>query len=162
MLSQFGHIFAPRPAVAVREMLRVLKPGGRIAFSTWPPEHFTGRMFAFIARLFAAAAGRNGAGALRRSCGAIPNIVRERLGAAVTDLKFDRETLVGAALSVAHFRNAQENTIGPLTKLVASLAGRSGRLARIARRFRHDRRATLIRNDNTVRMPFLMARATKV
>ena len=49
MLSQFGHMFAPRPAVALSEMLRVLKAGGRIAFSTWPPEHFTGRMFMFIA-----------------------------------------------------------------------------------------------------------------
>ena len=29
VLSQFGHIFAPRPEVAVREMLRVLKLGGR-------------------------------------------------------------------------------------------------------------------------------------
>jgi SAM-dependent methyltransferase len=50
VLSQYGHIFAPRPAVVVREMLRVLKKGGRIAFSTWPPEHFTGQMFAFVAR----------------------------------------------------------------------------------------------------------------
>src|SRR5271169_3074411 len=50
VLSQYGHMFAPRPAVAVREMLRVLKKGGRIAFSTWPPEHFTGQMFAFVAR----------------------------------------------------------------------------------------------------------------
>jgi ubiquinone/menaquinone biosynthesis C-methylase UbiE len=50
VLSQFGHIFAPRPAVALKEMLRVLKAGGGcIAFSTWPPEHFTGRMFTFIA-----------------------------------------------------------------------------------------------------------------
>src|SRR5262249_31012955 len=28
VVSQFGHIFAPRPEVAVGEMLRVLKPGG--------------------------------------------------------------------------------------------------------------------------------------
>src|SRR3989442_157483 len=32
VLSQFGHMFAPRPAVAIAEMLRVLKPGGTIAF----------------------------------------------------------------------------------------------------------------------------------
>src|SRR5215471_17857484 len=38
VLSQFGHMFAPRPELAVAEMLRVLRPGGRIAFSTWPPE----------------------------------------------------------------------------------------------------------------------------
>ena len=29
VLSQFGHMFAPRPALALAEMLRVLKPGGR-------------------------------------------------------------------------------------------------------------------------------------
>ncbi|WP_429570898.1 class I SAM-dependent methyltransferase [Paraburkholderia sp. JPY419] len=42
VLSQFGHIFAPRPEVAIVEILRVLKPGGTIAFSTWPPEDFVG------------------------------------------------------------------------------------------------------------------------
>ena len=42
VLSQFGHMFAPRAEVATREMLRVLKPAGRIAFSTWPPELLTG------------------------------------------------------------------------------------------------------------------------
>src|SRR6185437_12640190 len=41
--SQFGHIFAPRPAIAIGEMLRVLKPGGTIAFNTWPPELFVGK-----------------------------------------------------------------------------------------------------------------------
>src|SRR5213592_3479812 len=33
VLSQFGHMFAPRPEVAIAEMLRVLKSGGTIAFS---------------------------------------------------------------------------------------------------------------------------------
>ena len=37
VLSQFGHMFAPRPDVCTKEMLRVLKPGGVISFSTWPP-----------------------------------------------------------------------------------------------------------------------------
>jgi SAM-dependent methyltransferase len=49
VLSQFGHMFAPRPEVAVVEMLRVLKPGGTIAFSTWPPELYVGRSFALVA-----------------------------------------------------------------------------------------------------------------
>ncbi len=34
VLSQFGHMFAPRPEVAVSEMRRVLKRNGRIAFAT--------------------------------------------------------------------------------------------------------------------------------
>jgi SAM-dependent methyltransferase len=43
-------MFAPRPEVATREMLRVLKPGGRIAFSTWPPELLVGRTMALAGR----------------------------------------------------------------------------------------------------------------
>src|SRR6266853_2295024 len=50
VLSQFGHIFAPRPDVAIAEMLRVLKPGKTIAFSTWPPELCIGRLFALTGR----------------------------------------------------------------------------------------------------------------
>src|SRR5437764_6032737 len=38
VVSQYGHIFAPRPDVAAGELLRVVKPGGVIAFSTCPPE----------------------------------------------------------------------------------------------------------------------------
>ena len=34
VVSQFGHMFAPRPEVAVAEMRRVLKPSGRVAFAT--------------------------------------------------------------------------------------------------------------------------------
>lgn len=50
VVSQFGHMFAPRPDVTIAEMLRVLKPGGTIAFSTWPPEHYVGQMFALVAK----------------------------------------------------------------------------------------------------------------
>jgi ubiquinone/menaquinone biosynthesis C-methylase UbiE len=50
VVSQFGHMFAPRAEVALAEMRRVLKRGGRIAFATWPPEHFVGRFFALVAR----------------------------------------------------------------------------------------------------------------
>ena len=158
-LSQFGHIFAPRPAVAVKEMLRVLKPGGRIAFSTWPPEHFTGRMFAFIVRYQPPPAPGKDIPAPPPLWGD-PNVVRERLGAAVTDLKFARDTLVAPALSLPHFRAAQEATIGPLTKLVASLANDADRLAQVRAEF--DAMAADIFDDNTIRMPFLMSRATKL
>src|SRR5438132_12880209 len=40
VLSQFGHMFAPRPQVAIAAMLRVLKPGGTIAFATCLPDQF--------------------------------------------------------------------------------------------------------------------------
>jgi SAM-dependent methyltransferase len=159
VLSQFGHIFAPRPAVAVREMLRVLKPGGRIAFSTWPPEHFTGRMFAFVARNMPPPPPGIDPPAPPPQWGD-PTIVRDRLGDAVKDVKFARDTLVAPALSLQHFRAAQERTIGPLTKLVASLQSEPDKLAKLRAEF--DALAVDIFEDNTIRMPFLMARATKV
>lgn len=159
VLSQFGHIFAPRPAVAVREMLRVLKSGGRIAFSSWPPEHFTGRMFAFIARHSPPPPQGVDPPAPPPLWGD-PNIVRERLGGAVSDLQFARDNLVAPALSLQHFRAAQEATIGPLTRLVASLQNDPDRLARLRAEF--DAMAADIFEDNTIRMPFLMTRATKL
>lgn len=158
VLSQFGHIFAPRPAVAVNEMLRVLKRGGRIAFSTWPPEHFTGRLFALIARHMPPPLPGADAPAPPPLWGD-PNVARERLGSAVTDLKFARDTLVAPALSLAHFRTAQEATIGPLTKLVESLTDHPDRLARLRAEF--DALAADIFEDNTIRMPYLMTRAIK-
>lgn len=159
VLSQFGHIFAPRPAVAVKEMLRVLQPGGVIAFSTWPPEHFTGRMFALVARHMPPLPPSADAPAPPPLWGD-PNVVRERLGDTVRDLKFARDTLVMPALSLQHFRAAQEKTIGPLTKLVDSMKNDPDKLARLRAEF--DALAADIFEENTIRMPFLMARATKV
>ena len=118
VLSQFGHMFAPRPAVAIGEMLRVLKPGGTIAFSTWPPEHAMGRVFRLIS-------------------GYMPpppvpvapppqwgdeKIVRERLGDAVSDIKFQRESMNVAALSLHHYREMFERTAGPMIQLVQTLS----------------------------------------
>lgn len=37
-LSVFGVIFVPDPVVAVAELVRVTRPGGRIVFTTWIPE----------------------------------------------------------------------------------------------------------------------------
>lgn len=159
VLSQFGHMFAPRPAVVVKEMLRVLKAGGRIAFSTWPPEHVIGRMFALVARNLPPPPAGAEPPAPPPQWGD-PNVIRERLGTAVGDLQFARDDMVVPALSLHHFRNAQEATIGPLTKLVASLENDPAKLAKL----RSDFEAIFgdAYEDNTIRAPFLMTRATKV
>lgn len=159
VLSQFGHIFAPRPAMVVKEMLRVLKSGGTIAFSSWPPEHFVGQMFALIARHQPPPPPDAQPPAPPPLWGD-PNVIRERLGAAVKDLKFARDTLVGPALSLQHFRAGQEKTVGPLTKLVASLQKEPEKLKQL--RGTYDAMVVDIFEDNTVRLPFLMTRAIKV
>ena len=43
--SCFGVMFAPRQAVAVAELLRVARPGGRIVVAAWTPNGMVGRMF---------------------------------------------------------------------------------------------------------------------
>ncbi|MFO1488828.1 MAG: class I SAM-dependent methyltransferase [Verrucomicrobiota bacterium] len=45
VVSMFGSMFAPRPDVAIAEMHRVAKPGGRVAMANWTPEGFIGQMF---------------------------------------------------------------------------------------------------------------------
>jgi len=50
VLSSFGHMYAPHPQVAIKEMIRVTKPGGCIAFSTWPFELVYGKLFKVMAK----------------------------------------------------------------------------------------------------------------
>lgn len=50
VVSTFGVMFTADQQAAAREMMRVCKPGGRIAMANWTPESFVGRLFTIIAR----------------------------------------------------------------------------------------------------------------
>lgn len=45
VVSQFGAMFAPRPARVAAELVRVCRPGGQIAMGNWTPRGFIGQMF---------------------------------------------------------------------------------------------------------------------
>ncbi|MGH9903196.1 MAG: class I SAM-dependent methyltransferase [Pyrinomonadaceae bacterium] len=45
VVTMFGAMFAPRPETTARELLRVCRPGGRVAMANWTPAGFIGRMF---------------------------------------------------------------------------------------------------------------------
>jgi SAM-dependent methyltransferase len=45
VLSTFGVMFAPRHEIAARELVRVLRPGGRFACTSWTPEGRQGTFF---------------------------------------------------------------------------------------------------------------------
>lgn len=157
VLSQFGHIFAPRPEIAVSEMLRVLRPGGTIAFSTWPPELFTGRMFA----LSVSYSPPPPPGVASPILWGDANIVRERLGAAVRDLLFDRGELLSPVLSPQHHRELIERSAGPTIRLVEALS-KTDPLRLEAFRREYEGIVTEYLRDNILRQGFLMTRATKV
>jgi len=157
VVSQFGHMFAPRPDVAVTEMLRVLKRGGTIAFSTWPPELFMGRMFSLTGRYSPPPP----AGVSPSPLWGDPKVVRERLGELVQDVVFDRESMRTPALSPQHYRDSAERTSGALTKLVESLnKSDPGKLAAFRAEF--EALAAEYFEDNAVRQSFLMTRAIKI
>jgi len=44
VVTMFGAMFAAHPQQAANELLRVTRPGGRIAMANWTPEGFVGRM----------------------------------------------------------------------------------------------------------------------
>jgi ubiquinone/menaquinone biosynthesis C-methylase UbiE len=56
-LSTFGIMFAPNQERAAREILRVVKPGGRIGLCNWTPEGFVGQLLKTVGRYVPPAAG---------------------------------------------------------------------------------------------------------
>ena len=107
VLSQYGHMFAPRHDIAITEMLRVLRPGGTIAFSTWPPEMIIGRIFELAAKY----APPPPPGVSPPPQWGDAEIIRERLGDRVKDLRFERATMTVPVLSPQHQRASAERAV---------------------------------------------------
>jgi SAM-dependent methyltransferase len=156
VLSQFGHMFAPRPELATAQMLRVLKPGGTIAFATWPPELCTGRMFAITARY----APPLPPGVAPPVLWGDPTVVSQRLGSSVKDIVFDRATMRVPALSPQHYRTTMETTVGPLIKVIEGLAADPEKLTALRSEF--EALIAQYYEDNTVRQDYLLTRACKI
>lgn len=153
VVSQFGHMFAPRPEIAVAEMHRVLKRNGRIAFATWPPEHVVGRMFAFVGRNLSPPP----AGASPPQQWGDPAKVTERLATCFDAPFFQRGTMAFPALSLEHYRLFMERSVGPMQKLVERFATEPEKLAVLRAEF--DAMVAPYYTDNTVRQDYLLTRA---
>ena len=156
VLSQFGHMFAPRPEIAIGEMLRVVKSDGRIAFSTWPPELLIGRSFLLVGSYMPPPP----PGVPPPAQWGDPTIVSQRLGNAVSEIVFDRHRMEFPALSLQNYRAVIERTAGPMLKLVEMLSGSDpARLAQFRREY--DALIAPYFEDNIVRQDYLLTRAIK-
>jgi SAM-dependent methyltransferase len=153
VVSEFGHMFAPRPEIAVKEMRRVLKPGGRVAFATWPPEHLVGHMFAFMGRHTPPPP----PGVAPPPQWGNPAIIAERLAGSFDTPFFARGTMIFPALSIAHYRLFMERSIDPLRRLVESLAADPQKLSAIDAEF--DDLARPYYSENLVHQDYIMTRA---
>ena len=153
VLSQFGHMFAPRADVAIGELRRVLRHTGRIAFATWPPEHLIGHMFALVGRH-----------SPPPPPGASPpqqwghlETVAERFGMRFDAPFFERGTMAFPALSIEHYRLFMERSIGPIQKLLERLSSEPAKLASFKAEF--DAMVAPYYAENVVRQDYLLTRA---
>jgi ubiquinone/menaquinone biosynthesis C-methylase UbiE len=82
--SLIGAMFAPRPDLVAKELLRVCVPGGTIAMANWTPEGFVGQMFKAVSKFIAPS------GMPSPVLWGDETTVRERLGKGLSDLSLVR------------------------------------------------------------------------
>jgi ubiquinone/menaquinone biosynthesis C-methylase UbiE len=82
--TMYGAMFAPRPEVVASELVRVCRPGGRVAMANWTPDGFAGQMFKVASRYLTPpnmpAPAQWG----------VEDVVRQRFGDSFSDLKMTK------------------------------------------------------------------------
>ena len=156
VFSSLGHMFTPRPEVAAKELIRITKEGGRIAFTTWPPEHAVGRFFAAIVK-HVPPPPNSPPSPMQWG---IPEIVRERLGGNVKDLHFERGAVNIPVLSPNHFWQLFSTKYGPLIRAIQALGGQGSTKVEA---LEHDfiRAITPYVHENLTRLDYLLTLAMK-
>jgi ubiquinone/menaquinone biosynthesis C-methylase UbiE len=118
VVSSFGHMFAQNPEVAIKEMLRVLKKGGRVAFATWPAELVNGKLAEVMARHTPSPNKPPPPSPMQWG---IPDVVKKRLGPAAKDIHFERGFVSIPMLSPNHYWRMASTKSGPLMHAIQTL-----------------------------------------
>ena len=87
-ITMFGAMFAGHPDRAASELLRVVRPGGRIAMANWTPDSLVADMLKATV-----AYAPPPAGVPSPLFWGSPDVVRERLGAGASSITFERRTI---------------------------------------------------------------------
>jgi SAM-dependent methyltransferase len=115
-LSTFGVMFAPDHASAARELIRVVRPGGRIAMANWTPEGFIGRLFKIIGTHVAPPAGVRSPALW----GTEAHLV-SLFGPRAKDIQVKRKLFNFRYRSAAHFVQVFRDFYGPTHKAFGAL-----------------------------------------
>ncbi len=89
VVTMFGAIFTAHPDRAASELLRVTRPGGRIAMANWTAAGFIGRMLKVVVGYVPPPAGVPSV-----LLWGDPRVVEERLGGGTTGIRCDRRAMV--------------------------------------------------------------------
>jgi SAM-dependent methyltransferase len=117
VLSTFGAMFAPDHQRTADEMLRVLRPGGRLALASWTPEGFVGQLFKLIGRHVAPPAGLQppSAWGTETHCAAL-------FGGRAAAIRCERRHFNFRYRSAAHFVQVFRDYYGPAHRAFAVLS----------------------------------------
>jgi SAM-dependent methyltransferase len=116
VLSTFGAMFTPDHTRPATEMLRVLRPGGRIGLANWTPEGFIGQLFKVIGAYLPPPAGLKSPALW----GTEPHIV-ELFGPQAADIRCVRKIFNFRYESAAHWIEVFRSFYGPTHKAFAAL-----------------------------------------
>jgi ubiquinone/menaquinone biosynthesis C-methylase UbiE len=116
VLSTFGVMFTPEHSKAARELLRVVRNGGRIGMANWTPEGFLGELFRVISSHVPPPAGTQSP----MLWGSEPRII-ELFGPESTDIRCVRRDFNFRYRSPGHWIEVFRNFYGPTHKAYAAL-----------------------------------------
>jgi ubiquinone/menaquinone biosynthesis C-methylase UbiE len=116
VLSTFGAMFTPDHTRPAREMLRVLRSGGRIGLANWTPEGFIGRLFKVIGAYLPPPAGLKSPALW----GTESHIV-ELFGSRAAQIQCRRQHFKFRYRSAAHWVQVFRDFYGPTHKAFAAL-----------------------------------------
>lgn len=154
VLSTFGHIFAPNQESTAKEMLRVLKKGGRIGFATWPPELAIGRIFSVVSKY----------APMTPTSSPLewgnPARVKELLDG-VKELHFERDTINYPILSPNHYWHEMITKSGSMIQLIQSLKRENNdeKIETLRKEYLNTVEPYIV--DNVVRLGYLLVVAAK-
>jgi len=116
VLSTFGAMFAPDQRRTAGEMMRVLRPGGRLAMANWTPEGFIGRLFKVIGAHVPPPAGLKSPALW----GSAPHVV-DLFGPVASQMHCERRIFNFRYRSAAHWVQVFRDYYGPTHKAFAAL-----------------------------------------
>jgi SAM-dependent methyltransferase len=115
-LSIFGVMFAPDHQRCARELLRVVRPGGRVGLANWTPQGFIGRLFKLIGAHVPPPAGVKSPALW----GTEPHLV-ELFGPHAAKISCERRFFNFRYRSPAHWLQVFRDYYGPMVKAFAAL-----------------------------------------